>query len=91
MKFKSTSNKGFQITFSNDITISVQFGQGNYCLNKQIPNNEIITECEDAEIAIWQGDEWYNFGDDTVKGWVSPDEVAEWIEKIQKIQNINQL
>ena len=27
----STLNKGFQLTFENGLTISVQFGSGNYC------------------------------------------------------------
>jgi hypothetical protein len=31
--FKSTENKGFQMTFENGWTISVQFGYGNYCDN----------------------------------------------------------
>ena len=29
--FKSNHNHGFSMTFENGITISVQFGEGNYC------------------------------------------------------------
>jgi hypothetical protein len=32
--FKSCENKGFQITFENGCTISVQWGPYNYCGNK---------------------------------------------------------
>ena len=35
--FKSTENKGFQMTFENGWTISVQFGYGNYCDNNHHP------------------------------------------------------
>jgi hypothetical protein len=39
--------------------------------------------CPDAEIAIWDSfGEYYNFGHDTVKGYCSTDEVAEWITKV---------
>ena len=89
--FNSTNNKGFQMTFENGWTISVQFGYGNYCQNNHHPNgfyfskNQDITTSEDAEIAIWdnQGN-WYNFGSDTVKGYCSTNEVAEWIDKVSK-------
>lgn len=56
--FKITMNKGFQLTFDNGYTISVQFGHGNYCENysntEYYPcNKEIIVTSADAEIAIW--------------------------------------
>ena len=85
--FKSTRNKGFQMTFENGWTISVQFGYGNYCDNSRHPEGwnfskkQEVTESSDAEIAIWGADgEWYNFGSDTVKGYCSADEVATWIK-----------
>ena len=86
--FKSTNNKGFSMTFQNGWTISVQFGYGNYCSNSHHPEgyffskNLEVVECPDAEIAIWdENGEWYNFGSDTVKGYCTVDEVAEWITK----------
>ena len=89
--FKSTSNKGFQLTFENGWTISVQFGYGNYCDNYRHPDGwdfskkQEVTQSSDAEIAIWDANgEWYNFGSDTVKGYCSANEVAEWIEKVKK-------
>lgn len=40
--FNITDGKGFHITFSNGVTVSVQFGSGNYCEN--YPNREIIND-----------------------------------------------
>lgn len=55
--FRSTENKGFQLTFANGWTISVQFGKGNYCNgNRDKSDNfnrtQSIVESVDAEIAI---------------------------------------
>lgn len=90
-QFNSIFNKGFKMTFSNGWTISVQFGYGNFCQNNHHPEgyyfskNQNVTTCEDAEIAIWDiNGEWYNFGSDTVKGYCSTNEVAEWIDKVSK-------
>ena len=91
--FKSTSNKGFQLTFENGWTISVQFGYGNYCDNNRHPDGwdfskkQEVTQSSDAEIAIWDANgEWYNFGSGTVKGYCSAIEVAEWIAKVSKFK-----
>lgn len=91
--FTSTSNKGFSLTFENGWTISVQFGYGNYCDNNRHPDGwdfskkQEVTQSSDAEIAIWDADgEWYNFGSDTVKGYCSANEVAEWITKVSKFK-----
>jgi hypothetical protein len=88
-KFYSNNNKGFQMTFGNGWSISVQFGYGNYCQNNHHPmgfyfsKNQDVTTSEDAEIAIWDKDgNWYNFGNDTVKGYCSTDDVAGWINKV---------
>ena len=85
--FKITRGTGFQMTFENGWTISVQFGYGNYCDNNRHPDgfdfgkNLDIVQSSDAEIAIWDSEgSWYNFGSDTVKGYCSADEVATWIE-----------
>ena len=85
--FKITRGTGFQMTFENGWTISVQFGYGNYCDNNRHPDgfdfgkNLNTVQSSDAEIAIWNSEgTWYNFGSDTVKGYCSADEVATWIE-----------
>lgn len=84
--FRSTRNSGFQMTFKNRITISVQFSTGSYCerrnLNAPIQNEMKMdrVESNSAEIAIWDKEgTWFSFGYDQVKGWVEPDEVAMWI------------
>lgn len=89
--FNSNNNKGFSMVFENDWTISVQFGYGNYCQNNHHPDgfyfskNQDVVTSEDAEIAIWDknGDR-YNFGNDTVKGYCSANDVAGWIDKVSK-------
>ena len=81
-----TSGKGFHMEFANGWMVSVQFGAGNYCQNRDAEfDNDIATgrkgasnaECAvfspDGEMAQLEG--W----DDTVKGWMSPDEIAELI------------
>lgn len=75
-EIRSTVSSGFQIQFENGNTISVQFGLDNYCENRE----ESKPTCKNAEIAIWDiRNKWYDFGDNTVKGWCSADEVAKWI------------
>ena len=86
--FKITRGTGFQMTFENGWTISVQFGYGNYCDNNRHPDgfdfgkNKDVVQSSDAEIAIWDSEgSWYTFEDgDTVKGYCSANEVATWIE-----------
>jgi hypothetical protein len=76
--YKSEYNNGFHITFKNGLTISVQFGKGNYC-----------TPSRSAEIAIWDNDNQdYNFGNDMVKGWLSPEEIAAWIYAVSTATNL---
>ncbi len=90
--FKSTFNKGFQISFVNGWTISVQWGTSNYCDNHSLNRTDIdpldwikrdpIYSCPTAEIAIWDGENnWFEFpGGDTVKGHCLPEDVAYWID-----------
>ena len=85
---KITRGTGFQMTFENGWTISVQFGYGNYCDNNRHPDgfdfgkNKDIVQSSDAEIAIWDSEgSWYTFEEgDQVKGHCSADEVATWVE-----------
>ena len=77
---------GFGMTFNNGIRISVQFSDSNYCSNRYKPLTDFNrVTATTAEIAIMPADdkygagEWFNFGGDTVKGWVTADEVADWI------------
>jgi hypothetical protein len=101
--FKSTYNRGFQLTFENGITVSVQFGTGNYCSRRSLaptatPHGDLANrtvESADAEIAIWHKDSdiWFDFGSDQVKGWCTPNEVAMWITRAsiaESIESLNQ-
>ena len=59
--FRITFGKGFHLVFKNGITLSTQFGYGNYCDNCNIPNPKAgkNVECKDCEIAIWtEGGNW---------------------------------
>jgi hypothetical protein len=85
--FRITSNKGFQMTFENGCTISVQFGYGNYCDNRNHPdgydfsNRRTMVESSTAEIAILlPNGEFYDFGNDSVRGYCSANEVANYIK-----------
>ena len=82
--FSISANKGFQMTFANGWTVSVQFGAGNYCANKYLVEfGKAAPTCVDAEIAAWDADgTWYDFEQDTVKGWQSTDNVASFIAYI---------
>ncbi len=88
--FAITSGKGFHITFPNGVTLSTQFGYGNYCDNHDIEIGVRTqkVESQNAEIAIWDKEgTWLTgkayeeksnkeIGDD-VKGYV---EIEEWLE-----------
>jgi hypothetical protein len=91
--FKTTHNSGFHITFPNGITVSTQFGAGNYCDNhfKLVNFAECVdTSSSDCEIGIWRGDgAWCTgevlkaaeltdtYGGDVVIGYVSP---MDWLK-----------
>lgn len=84
--------RGFQITFDNGLTISVQFGNGNYCERGQIDNvnGQFTSSC--AEVAVfrktdgkWLTKEIATTIDpkselyDDVVGHVKPNDIAQWI------------
>ena len=88
-KFLSTDNRGFQLTFDNGWTISVQWGVGNYCSNRnKETKNEPMVESATAEIAVFDADNKdFDFGGGQIcLGWLSADEVAEWIEKVKNFK-----
>jgi hypothetical protein len=92
--FTNCFNEGVQMTFENGLTISIQWGTGNYCENRSFTGLDLYKRREmwqssDAEIGIWNDkNEWYNFGSDSVKGWVKPDEVADWIYRVKNAESI---
>lgn len=97
-QFAADYNKGFRITFGNGITISVQFGNGNYCSRRNFHNHpfsemkEYVVTSPDAEIAIWDAENnWFQFANDQVEGFVTPDKVGMWIESIMMSESLNDL
>lgn len=96
----STLNKGFVMTFENGLTISVQFGQDNYCQHRTFypigntEQNERVWESNTAEIGIYKDREgpWVVFkGGDTVKGYLPADEVADYITKVKNAKSLEEL
>lgn len=56
--FRITGGRGFHITFENDVTVSVQFGPGNYCEHYDAhPDDEELKRLGypsyDAEVAVF--------------------------------------
>lgn len=89
--FSANDGKGFTVTFATGVTVSAQFGAGNYCEHR---NGMIGSErrkgyhiSPDAEIAIigpaperdWLTKEWKPDHGDDVMGWVDP---ATWLEAL---------
>lgn len=97
--FKSIMNRGFQITFENGWTISVQWGTMNYCENRfagkfdeSMKVEDGIWESSTAEIAIWKDKFDYTFEDskDIVRGYCTANDVAEWIAKVSNFNTSQQ-
>jgi len=84
--FKITRHKGFHMTFENGVTVSVQFGPGNYCDKREqdfdVPKQVDVVNSTNAEVAVWKEDktwitkEFKDEGDD-VLGWQSPEDVLK--------------
>lgn len=90
--FVSTMRKGFQMTFENELTVSVQWGAGNYCDN-HFPEDLDFTcskdaKSSDAEVAVIYKGEFLDpthfideeiSGDGMVCGYLTPEQVAKII------------
>lgn len=92
--FNITQGKGFNMTFENGFTISVQWGYGNYCSNKSF-NQDYEAERKHscfgaytAEIVVWHKDRGRDFLQIEGNCWghaighLTADEVASWITKV---------
>jgi hypothetical protein len=85
--FKTTSRNGFHITFENGWTVSVQFGRGNYCANRNpdgATDPDPIPPSANAEVAAWDAQrDWYRFADgDTTLGYMTPTAVLAFMNEI---------
>jgi len=80
---------GFHITFDNGNTVSVQWGYYNMCSKRNdLPlaaddpsvEEDMSTPSPNAEIAAWDSKgQWYSFGDDDVRGWVTPEDIVSFM------------
>jgi hypothetical protein len=88
--FKITRGQGFHIVFENGYTVSVQFGYGHYCANRdnRFESAEIHSS-PDAEVAIWKGDGgWYHMDDEQgedVIPYVRPDRLTQILDHVSKL------
>lgn len=93
-----TDNKGFQLSFKNGLTVSVQFGYGNYCSNKkETQHSKTDCRCNNAEVAVfrthpddtvidssqWMTHKFFPKIDDDVVGWLNTDEIATLIRRVK--------
>ena len=88
--FKVTNNKGFAMTFANGYTVSVQWGGGNYCDNRNLPFRGVdaaVPPSKTAEVAVWDADDkWVTLSEhDDVIGYQTPEQVAAIIAKYSAI------
>jgi hypothetical protein len=65
-------NKGFTITFDNGVTVSVQFGYGNYCEKRFEKDSPFNHTSKDAEVLAWDKDDNELI---SPQGWQSPEQV----------------
>ena len=101
-KFVSTMRKGFRITFENGLTASVQWGAGNYCDNR-IPEDCDFSCSKDAisttaEVTVSHGREFLDAedflpegcsSDGTVAGWLTPEQVLYFLNKVKEWRENN--
>ena len=95
-RFSNSEGRGFQLTFDNGWTISVQFSGGHYCDNKNESYDwarnramdSMPVHSSNAEIAVWSNSGPHSRGliyleNDNVRGWTTTDEVAQVIHKLK--------
>jgi hypothetical protein len=84
---------GVAITLPNRLTVSIQWGVGNYCSRRgedaTLDDQHDPAGSVDAEVAIWnKDDEWYRLSEhDEVIGWQSVAEVEDLLDRAYKDTN----
>ena len=77
--FRINDNKGFQITFDNGYTVSVQFGPGNYSSNYNLSMLDNINKpmtANTVETALLAPDgSFVAYKDDDVQGYQTVNDV----------------
>lgn len=83
--FTITRGSGFQVTFANGYTVSVQFGDMSYCESQDYKSDRMQSRdypdghsCVNAEVAVLTpGGGFFRLAEfDDVAGWVTPEQVA---------------
>ena len=90
MKFKAENNEfhhGFQMTFDNGCTISVQFSKYNYS-DQGETTAEVAAWNSNDDWMIWDGDNWVILtnGDTDVMPRQTTDDVAMLISELVKLK-----
>lgn len=79
--FRITDNKGFQITFDNGYTVSVQFGPGNYGSNYNLDFMANMNKPQSATLVetalIAPNGDFVAYEGEDVQGYVNADGVLE--------------
>ena len=79
--FRINDNKGFQITFDNGYTVSVQFGPGNYGSNRAETYLTTMNMPQSAALAetalIAPNGDFVAYKDDDVQGYQTASDVLE--------------
>lgn len=86
-EYSCSGHKGFQMTFKNGYTVSVQWGDVNYCSNRNKGDSDV---CSNAEVAIKKPNgNWLDFsifGEGHIsEGWLTTDEVVKYIVLAQSL------
>jgi hypothetical protein len=89
--FSVKGGQGFQITFENGYTVSVQFGKYHYCSNKKLKINDdtYADDCRNAETAIfYKGDRpFHKYKGGDVQSYQNPKEVLETLKYAESLPN----
>lgn len=95
MSLSITKSKGFSMIFGNGVTVSIQFGPGNYCekhdsINE--PSAYRIWKSSDAEVAAWRvkDENWctqeiFPNIDDDVLGYLNANQVLDFMVMASKL------
>lgn len=99
MEFKSGWNTGFHMTFENGLTASVQWGHGTFTDNRRKDSSDDNSTSTTAEVAVISEERKLldidsflpkdchtDYLDDTVCGYLSPDEVVEFLIRVKNYE-----
>lgn len=92
--FSISENKGFQMSFNNGYIVSVQFGGGNYCSNRNLPIEDwskIVPDSDTAETALMTKDGFVEYQGDDVQGHMTCAEVLKLLNYAERLPPYDEL